>query len=172
MVGEKTREVIKTIIEEHLQNVTNVLQVFEDFFGEDKVDLQGVPTVSEMEEKFLMVYGETKIEDIASSYTLSLPENIPSTALVKDISDEDLSGIPNILKEILLRLLSTELFHVFIYFPKVRVSNEHDAFIDITELYVRVILDTAGTMVGSFSFNRGEYTRVQYLNDYMHSHAC
>lgn len=172
MVGEKTREVIKTIIEEHLQNVTNVLQVFEDFFGEDKVDLQGVPTVSEMEEKFLMVYGETKIEDIASSYTLSLPENIPSTALVKDISDEDLSGIPNILKEILLRLLSTELFHVFIYFPKVRVSNEHDVFIDITELYVRVILDTAGTMVGSFSFNRGEYTRVQYLNDYMHSHAC
>ena len=103
MVGEKTREVIKTIIEEHLQNVTNVLQVFEDFFGEDKVDLQGVPTVSEMEEKFLMVYGETKIKDIASSYTLSLPENIPSTALVKDISDEDLSGIPNILKEILLR---------------------------------------------------------------------
>lgn len=51
-----------------------------------------------MEEKFLMAYGETKIEDIASSYTLSLPENIPSTALVKDISDEDLSGIPNILK--------------------------------------------------------------------------
>lgn len=172
MVGEKTREVIKALIEEHFQNVMNVLKVFEDFFGEDKVDLQGVPTVSEIEEKLLMAYGETKIEDIASSCALSLPENIPGTALVKNISDEDLSSIPNILKELLSRLLSTKLFYVLIYFPKVRVSNEYDEFIDITELYVRVILDAAGTMTGSFSFNRGEYTRMQYLSDYMHSHAC
>lgn len=45
MIGEKTRKVIEAICKGHLRNVTSVLEIFEDFFGEDKVDLQNVPTI-------------------------------------------------------------------------------------------------------------------------------
>lgn len=45
MIGEKTRKVIEAICKERLRNITSVLEIFEDFFGEDKVDLQDVPII-------------------------------------------------------------------------------------------------------------------------------
>ena len=172
MVGEKTREVIKTIIEEHLQNVTNVLQVFEDFFGEDKVDLQGIPTVSKIEEVFLGLYGEKSIGSLGE--LSHIEADMHSTELVKDVPDEILSSTSSVMvaiSEVLYHVVHESSIKIIVYFPEVRVSNEYNKFIDITELYTKISLDLQGTMVGSFSFNRGEYTMEQYLSDYMHSHA-
>lgn len=176
MIGEKTRKVIEAICKEHLRNVTSVLEIFEDFFGEDKVDLQGVPTISEIEEEFSKTYDNISIKTaLGTEESSRLKEKMSNIQLIKDIPDEILSSIPSIrdlLDKIMSKLESEIQFHIVVYFPRVRVSNEYDHFIDITELYVKVPIDMGGTMEGSFSLNRGEYTMTQYSCDYMHSHVC
>lgn len=173
MVGEKTREFIRAKLEKQFEKVTNVLGVFEDFFGEDKVDLQGIPTVSKIEEVFLGLYGEKSIGSLGE--LSHIEADMHSTELVKDVPDEILSSTSSVMvviSEVLYHVVHESSIKIIVYFPEVRVSNEYNKFIDITELYTKISLDLQGTMVGSFSFNRGEYTIEQYLSDYMHSHAC
>ena len=172
MVGEKTREFIRAELEKQFEKVTNVLGVFEDFFGEDKVDLQGIPTVSKIEEVFLGLYGEKSIGSLGE--LSHIEADMHSTELVKDVPDEILSSTSSVMvviSEVLYHVVHESSIKIIVYFPEVRVSNEYNKFIDITELYTKIFLDLQGTMVGSFSCNRGEYTIEQYLSDYMHSHA-
>lgn len=173
MVGEKTREFIRAELEKQFEKVTNVLGVFEDFFGEDKVDLQGIPTVSKIEEVFLGLYGEKSIGSLGE--LSHIEAGMHNTELVKDVPDEILSSTSSVMvaiSEVLYHVVHESSIKIIVYFPEVRVSNEYNKFIDITELYTKISLDLQGTMVGSFSFNRGEYTMEQYLSDYMHSHVC
>lgn len=65
------------------------------------------------------------------------------------------------------------LLHPFIlvYFPRVKVTNEHGNFVYITELYVKVKLAVPGVL-STIGMNRAEYTLDQFYSDYMHSHIC
>lgn len=60
---------------------------------------------------------------------------------------------------------------ILIYFPRVTITNENDRSIDITELYVRIKVDSQGKLIGTFTLNRAEYTIEQWISDYMHSHV-
>ena len=60
---------------------------------------------------------------------------------------------------------------IMVYFPHVTITNEHDRSIDISELYAKVVIDPQGTIIGTFTLNRSEYTVEQWLSDYMHSHV-
>lgn len=64
-----------------------------------------------------------------------------------------------------------ELLHpsILVYFPRVKVTNEHGNFVYITELYVKVRLAVPGVL-SSIGMNRAEYTLDQFNSDYMHSH--
>lgn len=61
--------------------------------------------------------------------------------------------------------------YILVYFPRVKVTNEHGNFVYITELYVKVTLAAPG-LLGSIGMNRAEYTLDQFYSDYMHSHVC
>lgn len=61
---------------------------------------------------------------------------------------------------------------ILIYFPKVTVTNEHDKSIEITKLFVRVVVDEDCLLVGTFTMNRSEFTVDQFKSDYLHSHIC
>ena len=61
---------------------------------------------------------------------------------------------------------------ILIYFPKVTVTNEHDKSIEITKLFVRVVVDEDCSLVGTFTMNRSEFTVDQFRSDYLHSHIC
>lgn len=61
--------------------------------------------------------------------------------------------------------------YILVYFPRVKVTNEHGNFVYITELYVKVTLAAPG-LLGSIGMNRAEYTIDQFYSDYMHSHVC
>lgn len=61
--------------------------------------------------------------------------------------------------------------YILVYFPRVKVTNEHGNFVYITELYVKVTLAAPG-LLGSIGMNRAEYTIDQFYSDYMHSHIC
>lgn len=61
---------------------------------------------------------------------------------------------------------------ILIYFPRVTVTNEHDKSIEITKLFVRVVVDEDCLLVGTFTMNRSEFTVDQFKSDYLHSHIC
>ena len=68
-------------------------------------------------------------------------------------------------------LLSDRFLSIFILvrFPEVRVTNENDKFIDIWELYAKVLFDWKGKF-REFTLNRSEYNLFQLAHNYMHSH--
>ena len=59
---------------------------------------------------------------------------------------------------------------ILIYFPKVTVTNENDKSIEITKLFVKVVVDEDCSLVGTFTMNRSEFTADQFRSDYLHSH--
>lgn len=60
---------------------------------------------------------------------------------------------------------------ILVYYPTVKVTNENDRSVDLTELYVKVKIQDDGTLVGTFSINRSEYTAAQWFSNYCHSHV-
>lgn len=62
-------------------------------------------------------------------------------------------------------------FFILVHFPHVRITNEHDRYVDINHLYAKVSFDIEGKMCGRFALNRSEYTLLHLSNDYMHSHV-
>lgn len=61
--------------------------------------------------------------------------------------------------------------YILIYWPEVTITNENDRSIDIKELYAKIKVNINGTLNGTFSLNRAEYSCTEWYNDYMHSHV-
>lgn len=59
---------------------------------------------------------------------------------------------------------------IIVYFPTVTVTNEYDKSINITQLWVKICVLEAGTILGTFEMLRSEYTIAQLLSGYSHSH--
>ena len=60
---------------------------------------------------------------------------------------------------------------ILIYFPRVTVTNENDKSIEITKLFVKVVVDEDCSLVGTFTMNRSEFTVDQFRSNYLHSHV-
>lgn len=60
---------------------------------------------------------------------------------------------------------------ILIYWPEVTVTNENNRSTVIKELYAKVSVDRGGTLIGTFTLNRSEYTCAEWYNNYMHSHV-
>lgn len=61
-------------------------------------------------------------------------------------------------------------FPIIVHFPKVRVSNEYDKFIDIEDLYARLAINSSGKMVECFTLNRTTFPYNHFKAGYAHSH--
>ncbi len=63
------------------------------------------------------------------------------------------------------------MVYLFLYiFLHVRVTNEHDRFVDINHLWAKMRVMYNGTLDGGFTLNRSEYTLLHFRSRYMHSH--
>lgn len=60
---------------------------------------------------------------------------------------------------------------ILIYFPKVRISNERNESLIISELYVKFSICMDGTLSESPVLGRAEYTKAELAKNYMHSHV-
>lgn len=163
---EHWNNAVETLYSEMMNRPREVLEIISDFYGEDRVDMQGFATLQ-------------GFQDYLS--TTPINEYLPST--VVNIDDRLHLGKPlnqqPVEEEVIDRLLVMKrAFHnlfkgfVLIYFPQVRVTNENDRFHDIYELYVKVPIDSLGQMAGSPALNRAEYTLEELNESYMHSHVC
>lgn len=162
-----------------------VFDIFKDFYGEERVDLQGFKDF----EDFVQMVSHNKLKyffstkgEILDNPGFLLANTETRHAIAKlidkdnDLLEKTLVENNDVIKYILPLAVSklSQNFNdgaILVHFPKVRVTNEHDKFIDITHLWVRVGLKINGKCLGGFSMNRSEYTASQLNAGYLHSHV-
>lgn len=171
-------ELIENKIEElHsllMDKPNQVLAIFNDFFGEDKVDMQGFMSVDKLK-SWLDV---TPISRYASRELLGMSRedyNTYGRQSLTDLRGEVLDlALSRLCSKWMVDSIGQEKFgsgFILVHFPHVRITNEYNRFVDINHLYAKVKVLHNGSMNGCFTLNRAEYTYLHISNEYMHSHV-
>lgn len=170
-IEEKIEELYNSLMEKPLR----VLSIFNDFFGEDKVDMQGYWSLDKfkswMNIEPLSIY-------IPGGNIVSMNMNdwsMYKTWSITDLPGDQVEKVVNVLTNTTVkeRIGNAKFNGIFIlvHFPHVRVTNEHDRFVDINHLWAKVKVSYDGTLNGEFTLNRSEYTLLHIKSHYMHSHV-
>lgn len=145
--------------------INEIFQIFKDFYGEDKVDIQlNIPL-----ERCISLLSDMSLSD----FTLNSKHFISLSCCTKDeiknlIIEYKKDKDTYIKKFVAINFVSV---YIIVYFPKITVTNEYDESIDIEEVYIRVPINLNGMMNSSFEIIRTKYSYDQYNSGYMHSHA-
>lgn len=153
-----------------------VLDIFNDFFGEDRVDMQGFPSAYE----FKVWLDIASISEYMSRVALNMNQEdyiIYGGKTLTELDDKTLDRVMEILcsNNNVVESIRAKKFNqgfILVHFPHVRVTNEHDKYVDINHLYAKVVVNSNGSGNGYFTLNRAEYTYLHISNGYMHSHVA
>lgn len=150
-----------------------VLSIFNDFFGIDKVDMQGAWNEDRLR-SWLEVEPVTSYLNRGNSNIASSDWDTYSTKSIMDLPQSEFEWAFSSLscEDIIANIVNSKFRNIFIlvHFPYVRVTNENDRYVDINHLWAKIKITTNGTMDGGFTLNRSEYQAVHFMSDYMHSH--
>jgi hypothetical protein len=170
LIEEKIEELYNSLMDKPLR----VLGIFNDFFGEDKVDMQGYWSLDKFKSWMNIEPLSTYIPD---GNIVSMNRNdwsMYKTQAITDLPGDQAEKVVNVLTDnrVKERIGNAKFNGIFIlvHFPHVRVTNEHDRFVDINHLWAKVKVMYNGTLNGGFTLNRSEYTLLHIRSDYMHSH--
>ena len=130
------------------ESINTVYDIFKDFFNEVRVDLQ----VNKEFKDYLEYLLEAKDEDS-----------------LNEIFNYDLNNTLNTIK---FKRIYTEIspFFIFVHFPDVTITNEHNDSINIKDLYARIPIYWNGTLNHRFEMIVTTYTRTLFNAGYCHSH--
>ena len=170
-------ELIESKIEELysllMDKPNQVLAIFNDFFGEDKVDMQGFMSVDELK-SWLSV---TPISAYTSREVLGMSMGDYNTYRSQPLTNLRGEALDLVLNQLCSEIVDTigdikfSSGFILVHFPHVRITNEYNRFVDINHLYAKVKVLHNGSMNGYFSLNRAEYTYLHISSGYMHSHV-
>lgn len=170
LIEEKIEELYNSLMDKPLR----VLGIFNDFFGEDKVDMQGYWSLDKFKSWMNI---EPLSTYIPNGNIVSMNMNnwsIYKTWSITDLPGDQVEKVVNVLTNTTVkeRIGNAKFNGIFIlvHFPHVRVTNEHDRFVDINHLWAKVKVSYNGTLNGGFTLNRSEYTLLHIRSHYMHSH--
>ena len=150
-----------------------VLEIFNHYYGEERVDIQAFPTFEEFKE---CVYNST-ITDILSWEVLDIR---PSE--YRKLADKTLLTVSdNLIERVLEVLTDTSVvdylgrihfngIFILVHFPRVKITNENDKFVYANHMYAKICVSYNGSMISRFTLNRAEYSYDHISSDYMHSH--
>ena len=176
-MNENTEIQLRQLYDELMERPNEIRRIFEDFFGEDKVDMQGYLTYEEFVEFLNVKPLKSYLTDIT---TLDLERE--QRALVNSLWVGENAGEHPVLSDaglisVFLPLIKDSIGYawfkeifILVHFPHVKVTNEYDRSVDIYHLYAKVIFNHLGKGKGYFGLNRSEYNVVQFRDNYMHSH--
>ena len=130
------------------ESINTVYDIFKDFFNEVRVDLQ----VNKEFKDCLEYLFEARDEDN-----------------LNEIFNYDLNSTLNTVK---FKRIYTEIppFFIFVHFPNVTITNEHNDSINIRDLYARIPIYWNGTLNYRFEMIVTTYTRTLFNAGYCHSH--
>ena len=170
LIEEETEELYNSLMDKPLR----VLGIFNDFFGEDKVDMQGYWSLDEFK-SWLKI--ESLATYIPNGDIVSMDSNdwsMYKTQAITDLPGDQVEKVVNMLTNTIVkeRIGNAEFndISILVHFPHVRVTNEHDRFVDINHLWAKVKVMYDGALNGGFTLNRSEYTMLHISSGYMHSH--
>lgn len=171
LIEEKIEELYNSLMDRPLR----VLGIFNDFFGEDKVDMQGYWSLDKFKSWMNIEPLSTYIPNGSivgmSRNDWSMYGAISITDLPKDQVEKVVNVLTNTtVKERIGNAKFNDIF-ILVHFPHVRVTNEHDRFVDINHLWAKVKIMCDGTLRGGFTLNRSEYTLLHFKSNYLHSHV-
>lgn len=171
-------ELIESKIEElHsllMDKPNQVLAIFNDFFGEDKVDMQGFTSADKLK-SWLDV---TPISEYAPRELLGMSREDYNTYRGQSLTDLRGEVLDLVLNQLCSGWMVDSIgqkkfgsWFILVHFPHVRITNEYNKFVDINHLYAKIEVLHNGSMNGYFALNRAEYTYLHISNEYMHSHV-
>ena len=179
-MSEGVTNKVKELYDNIMYFPNKVLSIFNDFFGEQRVDMQGFWSFDE----FLRLMSENRLSFFfpSKSTVLSSLEFISASkenkAIIEDMLDngalDNTVTSDEALTTYFLPIMTTAVLQVaptgfiLVHFPHVRVTNENDRFVDINNLWVKVGLKATGAGIGYFGVNRSEYELSHMKADYMH----
>lgn len=170
LIEEKIEELYNSLMDKPLR----VLGIFNDFFGEDKVDMQGYWSL----DKFKSWMNIAPLSNYIPKGSITGMSNddwgVYRAFPITELPESQVEKVVNALTSAIVReeVGSTIFNRIFIlvHFPHVRVTNEHDRFVDINHLWAKVKVMYNGTLNGGFTLNRSEYTLLHIRSNYLHSH--
>lgn len=182
-MSEEVTNKVRELYDNLMYFPNKVLGIFNDFFGEQRVDMQGFWSF----EEFLRLLSESRLSSFFSSKSAVLSSSEfrsaskEDKAVIEDMLDNGALDNAVLSDEALatyfLPIMTTAVLQnapqgfILVHFPHVRVTNEHDRFVDINHLWVEVGLRITGAGIGYFTVNRSEYELSHMKSDYMHSHV-
>lgn len=169
LIEERIEEIYNSTMEKPLR----VLEIFNDFFGEEKVDMQGYMNL----EEFKSWITHTPIGNYINKDMVDMSLDEWNECYNKPINTLSTSQAAKVFPalsfpRVTRKIARVEFKYIFIlvHFPHVRVTNENDRFVDINHLWAKLNVCYDGTLSGGFSLNRSEYTLLHLSSNYLHSH--
>lgn len=134
---------------ELFSNIYNVYEIFQNFFDPQFVDLQQIPADSIIEET---------LEDF------EIPQGEQEGTW--ELDGRKLNRIK--------RSFETVKAIIYVWWPRVTVTNENDKSIVIQDLYAKILVSMDGTIPyesSGFQLNRATFNSIQFNSEYIHSHV-
>lgn len=181
---EEIKKQVHELYNSIMERPNQILQFFQDFFGEGRVEMQGFLTEDELHTYLSVNPLGTFIEwgnitDSSAYQNMNREDreviNLFWTAEGANnetvTSDSALAKyfLP-VIKEKIANTMFNNLF-ILIYFPTVRITNEYNKYVDIKELWLKVPFNWNGKGKGYFGVNRSNYPLNHFKSNYMHSHV-
>lgn len=170
-------QALDTLYERVMEMPNKVLDIFNNFFGEERVDMQKFPSKAGLRHSVLgMFVGEI-------FQNADMRNRLPLEGLNRndELVDIDFESLPAESAAALTEaILSTPFVEsckahrkgfILVHFPRTVVTNEHDRSTVVNHIYVKVPITIKGSEDGLFTMNRSEYTVAEIYSSYMHSHA-
>lgn len=143
-----TVEKLKQVI---FKNIFEVYDIFKNHFNENFVDLQGLPQNEDITYHLKRpVFEKEVLENDDGTYTIT-------DAVIKSLK----------------RYFNDRVASIYVWWPKVTVTNEYNNSIDIQDLYAKIKINTNGCIpyeYYGFLLNRATYSAKQFNSNYLHSH--
>ena len=170
LIEEKIEELYNSLMDKPLR----VLSIFNDFFGEDKVDMQGYWSLDKFKSWMNIEPLSTYILNGDIVGMSSNDWSMYKACAITDLPGDHIEKVVNVLTDTTVKeKIGDARFNgifILVHFPHVRVTNEHDRFVDINHLWAKVRIMYNGTLSGEFTLNRSEYTMLHISSGYLHSH--
>lgn len=127
-------------------NIYNVYEIFQNFFDPQFVDLQNIPE-------------DGIIEETLENFEIPQGEQEGTW----ELDERKLNRIK--------RSFETEKAIIYVWWPRVTVTNENDKSIVIQDLYAKIMISMDGTIPyesSGFQLNRATFNSIQFNSGYVH----
>lgn len=179
-MNEELEKKVEAYYRELLELPMKVTEIFNDFYGEERVDLQPITF-----EEFVIELKKCSMYEITDGYSafdicpymmkhydrelIQLYRSIAyKSTLINSVEIFD-KFAPYMKTFVGNRFFNT--IPIIIHFPHVTITNEYNDSVEVNNLWAQVPISWEGKGKGWFRMNRSEYDLVHMQSDYMHSHV-